>query len=60
MQKGTLLHLLTYILLQNIKTLERGDPLGTFKKLEKESHSAEQNQKGDPLVLSGFVGYVKK
>ena len=24
------------------------------------SHSAEKNRKGDPLVSSGFVGYVKK
>ena len=27
---------------------------------EKKSHSAEKNQKGDPLVSAGFVGYVKK
>ena len=39
--------LLTYILLQNIKKLERG------------TH-ALKNRKGDPLVSSGFVGYVKK
>ena len=24
------------------------------------SHSAEKNQKGDPLVSAGFVGYLEK
>ena len=28
--------------------------------VEKKSHSAEKNSKGDPLGTSGFVGYVKK
>ena len=37
-KRGTFWALLTYILLQNIKKIERGDP----------------------LVSSGFVGYVKK
>ena len=30
--------------------------MGTLKK----SHSAEKNQKGDPLTSAGFVGYGKK
>ena len=53
---------------------KRGDPLGfinifsvakyqdsfeTLKIFEKKSHNAEK-RKGDPLVSSGFVGYVKK
>ena len=36
-------------------------PFGDIKKFsKKKSHSAEKNRKGDPLVSSGFVGYVKK
>ena len=38
-KRGTLLDLLTYILLQNI--------------------NAKKIERGDPLVSSGFVGYVK-
>ena len=38
----------------------KGDPLGTLKIFEKKSHSAEKNRKGDPLVPSGFVGYLEK
>ena len=54
-KRGTLLDLLTYILLQNIKK-----PLGTLKIFRK-SHSAEKKiQMGDLSVSSGFVGYVKK
>ena len=48
----TLWDLLTYILLPNIKNSK---PFETNK-----SHSVKKNQKGDPLVSSGFVGYVKK
>ena len=59
-KRGTLLDLLTYTLLQNIKETRRGDPLGTFKNFERKSHSAEKNRKGDPLVSAGFVGYVIK
>ena len=58
-KRGTLWALLTYILLQNIKKLERGTLLRHQKSFEKKSHNAEKNGKGDPLVLSGFVGYVK-
>ena len=58
MQKeGTLFDFQTSMLLQNIKKLKGG----TISKIfEKKSHSAEKNQKGDPLVSAGFVGYVKK
>ena len=52
---GTLWALLTYILLQSIKKLERGD----IKKISKKSHNAEKIERGDPLLSSGFVGYVK-
>ena len=30
----------------------------TLKKFRKKSHNAEKNRKGEPLVSSGFVGYV--
>ena len=53
---GTFWDLLTYIQLQNIKTLE-GDTLETLKNFPKKN---EKQSKGDPLVSTGFVGYVKK
>ena len=37
----------------------KGGPFGV-KKIRKMSHSAEKIERGDPLVSSGFVGYVKK
>ena len=46
-KRGTLWALLTYILLQNIKKLERGTLL---------RHKIER---GDPLISSGVVGYGK-
>ena len=58
-KRGILLDLLTCILLQNIKKLG-GGLLETLKNFRKKVHSAEKNRKGDPLVSSGFVGYVKK
>ena len=56
------------------KKLERAEQLGFLnlqfaakyqklewanKKNQKKSHSAERNSKGDPVVPSGFVSYVK-
>ena len=41
------------------KTRKTG-PFETLKIFGKKSHSAEKNRKGDPLVSSGFLGYVKK
>ena len=38
----------------------KGDSFETLKKFRKKSHSAEKNRKGDHLVSSSFVGYVKK
>ena len=35
------------------------DSFETLKNFRKTSHNAEKS-KGDPLVSSGFVGYVKK
>ena len=37
----------------------KGGPFGDKRKFEKKSHSAEKNSKGDPVVPSGFVSYVK-
>ena len=60
-KRGTPWALLTYILLQNIKKLERGTLLRhDIKKFSKKSRTMpNKNQKGDPLVSSDFVGYVK-
>ena len=55
---GTFWNLLTYILLQNIKKLERGT-LWRQTKLKKVAQRRKK-LKGDPLATSGFVGYVKK
>ena len=39
----------------------RGDPLGTFKNFRKKvAQYRKKIERGDPLVSSGFVGYVKK
>ena len=60
-KKGNpLLHLLTYILLQNIKKLKGGSFWRQQKIFEKKSHSAEKIQRGDHLGTSCFVGYVEK
>ena len=56
-KRGTLLDLLTYIPLQNIKKLERGTLWGQ-KNFGKMSHSAEKNSKRGPysLVLFCILG----
>ena len=56
---GVLWNLITYILLINQKTL-RGDPFETLKNFRKSRTVLKNNRKGDPLVSSGFVGYIKK
>ena len=58
-KRGTLWALLTYSVAKYQKT-RNGDSSETLKKFRKKSHSAEKNEMGDPLVSSGFVGYVKK
>ena len=37
----------------------KGDYFETLKNFEKKSHNAEKIERGDPLISSGFVGYVK-
>ena len=55
---GTLLDLLTYIPLQNIKKLE-GGTLWRQKKFRIKSRTVpKRNRKGDPLVPSGLVGNI--
>ena len=59
---GTSWALLTYILLQNTKKTRKGDSFETLKNFRKKSHNVEKKSKGqitNPLVSSGFVGYVK-
>ena len=56
-ERGALWALLTYILLQNIKKLERG----LFWDIKKFSKKVAQcRKKSNLLVSSGFVGYGKK
>ena len=39
----------------------RGDPFETFKKNRKKSRTMPKKiERGNPLVSSGFVGYLKK
>ena len=56
---GTLWALITSNLLQNFKETRKGDSFETLKNFRKKSHNPEKNRKGDPLVSSGSVGYVK-
>ena len=43
--------------LSKAQTKSKGGPFRD-KKNEKKLHSAEKTERGDPLVPSGFVGYV--
>ena len=36
------------------------DSFETLKNFRKKSHNAKKIERGDPLVSSGFLGYVKK
>ena len=54
----TLWDLITYFVAKYQKT--RGGHLETLKNARKKSHSEQKNRKWDPLVSSGFVGYVKE
>ena len=60
-EKWTLLDLLTYISLQNIKKTRRGDPSGTLKNFRKKiAQCRKEIHRGDPLGASGFVGFLEK
>ena len=57
---GTLLDILTYILLQNVKKLE-GGPFGDIEKFSKKVTKCRKKiRRGDPLGMSGFVGFLEK
>ena len=56
---GTLLDLLTYILLQNFKQLE-GGPFEDIKKFSKKNAQCRKNPKGDPLGTPNYVGFLAK
>ena len=49
----------TSLQLQNIKKM-KGEPFGDKKISKKSLIAPKQIERGDPLVSSGFVGYVKK
>ena len=57
---GTLLDLLTYIPLQNIKKIRRGALLGHEKIFGKNRTVPKKIQRADPLGTSGFVGLLEK
>ena len=57
---GTLWNSLTYILLQNKKN-SKGGLFWDLKKFSKKIRTVPKKiERGDLLVSSGFVGYVKK
>ena len=58
-KRGTLLDLLTYILLQNIKKLEGGTLWGQKKFRKKSRTVPKKTQRGDPIASSCFVSYDK-
>ena len=58
-KRGTLMDVIAYILLQNIKKLE-GGPFGHIKKFLKKSRAVPKKIQGDPLGTSGFVGFLEK
>ena len=59
-KSGTLLELLTYILLQNFKKRE-GGPFGDMKKFSKKvAQCRKKSKEGTLLVPSCFVGYLEK
>ena len=59
-KKGTLLDILTYILLQKFKKLEGGTLWG-HKKFSKKSRTVPKKiQREDLLGTSGFVGFLEK
>ena len=47
LKKGTLWDFLTFVLLQNIKKIERGTLWGHLKNFEKKSHKAEKSNKAE-------------
>ena len=59
-KRGTLLVLLTYILLQNIKKIQGGTLWGHLKNFKKKVAQCQKNPKRDLLGTSGFLGFLEK
>ena len=59
LERGTLWAFWNFRLLQNIKKLEGGTVWRQKKILKKSRTVPNKNQRGDPVVPSGFVSYVK-
>ena len=58
--KGALLDLLTYILLQNFRKQEEGDPLETIKNFRKIVAQRQKKHKMHRLGMSGFLGFLDR
>ena len=58
-KKGTLGFINIYSVAKYQKT-RKGDSFETLKNFQKKSQCRKKIERGDSLVSSGFVGYVKK
>ena len=60
-KRGTLWAFLNKYSVAKYHKTRKGDSFDTLKNFRKKSHNAEKKiERGDPLVSSGIVGYVKK
>ena len=60
MQRGDPLGFINIHSVAKYQKTRKGDPCETFKKFRKVAQCRKKIERGDPLVSSGFVGYVKK
>ena len=58
-KKGDPLGFINIYSVAKYQKTRKGDSFETLKNFPKKSHNAEKIERGDPLVSSGFVGYVK-
>ena len=58
-KKGDPLGFINIYSVAKYQKTRKGDSFETLKNFRKKSHNAEKIERGDPLVSSGFVGYVK-
>ena len=58
-RKGDPLGFINIYSVAKYQKTRKGDSFETLKNFRKKSHNAEKIERGDPLVSSGFVGYVK-
>ena len=59
-KKGDSLGFINIYSVAKYKKARKEDSFETLKNFQKKSHSAEKIERGDTLVSSGFVGYVKR